>query len=387
MSRVGINALYLIPGEVGGTEIYLRELLAALAGLDTNDDTKNEYFVFTNMETGADLVPRQANFHSKPQAIHARRRPARILWEQIVLPIEASRYRLDVMFNPGFTAPILAPCACVTVFHDLQHKRHPEYFRWYDLPFWRLLLWASARRSRTLIAVSEATREDLLRYYPFTRGHLAVIPHGVDESFFALDRSKIEPYVLCVSTLHPHKNLERLIRAYARKKRDFKLVIAGMRGFHSATLDALIADLSCGDVHGSQASVASPTSVRLTGWIPRDQLMRLYAGARAFIYPSTFEGFGMPVLEAMAAGIPVACSDIPPLREVADNAALFFDPSNEDTVAAALDRITSDDALRLDLSQAGPQRARGFTWNRAAIATAQAMSDAGLDDAEESTRR
>jgi glycosyltransferase involved in cell wall biosynthesis len=370
MSRVGINALYLIPGGVGGTEIYLRELLAAMARLDTDNDTKNEYFVFTNMETGADLVPRQANFHWKPQAIHARRRPARILWEQIVLPIEASRYRLDVLFNPGFTAPVLAPCPCVTVFHDLQHKRHPEYFRWFDLPFWRLLLWASAHRSRTLIAPSEATREDLFRYYPFTRGRVTVIPHGVDQAFFALDRSKIEPYVLCVSTLHPHKNLERLIRAYARKQRDFKLVIAGMRGFHSAALEALIADLGCGEKSGS------PSSVQLTGWIPRDELMRLYAGARAFIYPSTFEGFGMPVLEAMAAGIPVACSDIPPLREVAGDAALFFDPSDDDAVAAALDRIASDETLRRELSQAGPLRARGFTWEHAAIATVDAILDA-----------
>ncbi len=376
MSRVGINALYLIPGGVGGTEIYLRELLAAMAELDADSDTKNDYFVFTNMETGADLVPRHANFHWKPQAIHARRRPARILWEQMVLPIEASRYRLDVMFNPGFTAPILAPCPCVTVFHDLQYKRHPEYFRWFDLPFWRLLLWASAHRSRTLITPSEATREDLFRYYPFTRGQVTVIPHGVDQVFFALNRSNIEPYVLCVSTLHPHKNLERLIRAYARKQRDFKLVIAGMRGFHSAVLEALIAELGCGEKHGSQASRSSQDSVRLTGWIPRDELMRLYAGARAFIYPSMFEGFGMPVLEAMAAGIPVACSDIPPLREVAGDAVLLFDPSDDDAVAAALDRIALEETLRRKLSQAGPVRARGFTWERAAIATVHAILDA-----------
>src|SRR5271168_1861326 len=147
MTRIGVNALYLIPGGVGGTEIYLRELLFALAQIDP----VNDYFIFTNLETGADLVPRQSNFHWKPQAVHARFRPARILWEQVVLPLEASRYHLDVLFNPGFTAPILAPCRCVTVFHDLQHKRHPEHFRWLDLPVWRVLLWASARRSRTLI--------------------------------------------------------------------------------------------------------------------------------------------------------------------------------------------------------------------------------------------
>src|SRR5438046_338326 len=106
MRRIGVNALYLLPGGVGGTEIYLRELLQALA----QTDTANEYVVFTNLETSADLVPHQPNFQCKQQAVRASFRPARILWEQIALPVEAARYRLDVMFNPGFTAPLFAPC-------------------------------------------------------------------------------------------------------------------------------------------------------------------------------------------------------------------------------------------------------------------------------------
>src|SRR5260370_33940264 len=238
VARIGVNALYLIPGGVGGTEIYLRELLDALG----RTDAENEYFVFTNLETGSDLVPKRSNFHWKPQAVHARFRPARILWEQTVLALEASRDRLDVLFNPGFTAPILAACPSVTVFHDLQHKRHPEHFRWFDLPFWRLLLWASAHRSRKLIAVSEATREDLLRFYRLKGQRISVISHGVEPAFFSLDRTHLEPYVLCVSTLHPHKNLDRLIRPYTRRKRDFRLVLAGLRGFHTPSLDTMITD-------------------------------------------------------------------------------------------------------------------------------------------------
>src|SRR5689334_13945409 len=193
MARIGINALYLIPGGVGGTEIYLRELLAALASIDSS----NEYFVLTNLETDSDLVPRQANFHWKPQAIHARFRPARILWEQVVLPVELARYRLDVLFNPGFTAPVFSPCRQVTVFHDLQHKRHPEYFRWFDLPFWRLLLWAAAHRSFRLIAVSQATASDLLRFYRIPKDRVSVILHGVEPAFYHLDRSRTENYLLC----------------------------------------------------------------------------------------------------------------------------------------------------------------------------------------------
>jgi glycosyltransferase involved in cell wall biosynthesis len=190
---------------------------------------------------------------------------------------------------------------------------------------------------------------------------IEVVLHGVEPEFFALDRSHTQPYVLCVSTLHPHKNLDRLIRAYARRKRDWRLVIAGMRGFFAEALDRLIRELGLVD------------SVELTGWIPREELLQFYGRAQAFVYPSTFEGFGMPVLEAMAAGIPVACADIPPLREVAGEAALFFDPLNEDAIAGALDRITMDAGLRAKLAEAGPERAREFTWERTARETLAAL--------------
>jgi len=357
--RIGVNALYLIPGGVGGTEIYLRELLAALAELDQ----VNEYLVFTNLETQSDLVPKQANFLWTPQAVRARFRPARILWEQTVLPFEAARYRLDVLFNPGFTAPIFAPCRQVTVFHDLQHQRHPEYFRWFDLPFWRSLLWASVHRSHRLIAVSEATRSDLLCFYRIPKERITVVHHGVEPAFSRVDRSHTESYLLCVSTLHPHKNLPRLIRAYGRKDRDFPLILAGLRGFHTETIEGLIEEMGLQE------------SVQITGWVPREELYSLYERARAFVYPSTFEGFGMPVLEALAAGIPVACADIPPLREVAGDAALYFDPLNEDAIASAIEKVMSDASLRERLATAGPQRARPFTWERCAEQTLKNLCD------------
>jgi glycosyltransferase involved in cell wall biosynthesis len=357
MARIGVNALYLIPGGVGGTEIYLRELLTALARVDS----ENEYFVFTNRETGGDLIPPAPNFSWKPQSVRAAFRPGRILWEQTVLPLEARRCRLDVLFNPGFTAPLVSPCPLVTTFHDLQHLRHPEYFRWFDLPFWRFLLWASAHRSKRLVAVSENTKSDLRHFYRLDPGKIEVALHGVNPEFLGIDRSRLEPFVLCVSTLHPHKNIERLIRAYALRPRAQKLVLAGMRGFHTEPVERLIAELGAAD------------RIQITGWLPRADLIGLFRRAWAFIYPSTFEGFGMPVLEALAAGIPTACSDIPPLREVAGDAALAFDPSIDEAVADALDRITTDEELRGRLARAGPQRARAFTWERTAESTLKAL--------------
>jgi glycosyltransferase involved in cell wall biosynthesis len=357
MARIGVNALYLIPGGVGGTEVYLRELLAALARIDS----ENEYFVFTNRETGADLTPRRDNFHGKPQAVSAKSRPLRIAWEQTILPLEVLRFKLDVLLNPGFTAPILTSCPCVTVFHDLQHQRHPEYFRRFDLPFWRFFLWASAHRAARIIAVSDATRADLLRLYRVPAERIHVVHHGVDSALFDLRRERVERFVLCVSTLHPHKNIDRLIRAYAREKRDYKLVLAGMRGFHADAIERLIFELDVRD------------RVTLTGWISRAKLYDLYDRALACIYPSTFEGFGMPVLEAMAAGVPLACSEIPPLREVAADAALYFDPLDENALAAALARLVRDEPLRAHLSRKGRERARSFTWERAARETLNAL--------------
>jgi glycosyltransferase involved in cell wall biosynthesis len=353
MARIGINALYLIPGGVGGTEIYLRELLKTLAEIDSTD----EYFVFTNLETGSDLVPKQTNFHWKQQAVHAKFRPGRIIWEQLALPLECSRYRLDVLFNPGFTAPFFCPCPQVTTFHDLQHKRHPEYFRWFDLPFWNLFLRMAVNRSRALIAVSEATGRDLVEFYPSSEDRVSVVHHGVDQAFFELNRSVIEPYLLCVSTLHPHKNLERLIRTFEKWTGPEKLVLAGMRGFRTPAIEKLIAD------HGMGGRV------ELKGWVPRKDLMELYARALAFIYPSTFEGFGMPVLEAMAAGVPVACSGIAPLKEVAGGGALFFDPLEDADVANAIERVLTEEKLRTELGEAGRARARGFHWESSARAT------------------
>jgi len=340
MARIGVNALYLIPGGVGGTEIYLRSLLAALSKIDSS----NEYWIFTNRETGRDLVPEQPNFYWKPQPVRATIRPWRLLWEQTGL-VWAARH-LDVLFNPGFTAPAFSFCPCVTVFHDLQHKRFPQHFRWFDLPFWNLFLWIAVKRSRALIAVSEATRQDLRRYYG---ADSTVVYHGVDPMFQTRAADRVhQGYILCVSTLHPHKNLERLLQVYANTPKLPHLVIAGMKGFAAKRIEELAGD-----------------HVRITGWLPRDELYRLFRGARAFVYPSSFEGFGIPVLEAMAAGVPVACSDIPPLREIAGDTVIYFDPDDAVAMSEALRRVV-EDGSRVDAAGA---RAAEFSWERCARET------------------
>ena len=361
--RIGVNALYLIPGGVGGTEIYLRGLLGALAEIDS----VNRYFVFTNRET-RDLVPPQPNFAAVPQHVRAVSRPARILWEQTRLPLQAARLRLDVLFNPGFTAPLLSGCPQVTVFHDLQHKRHPEYFRWFDLPFWNFFLYGSARVSARLIAVSPATATDLQKFYRLPEEKIRVVPEGVDPEFFAIGRRRApEPFLLAVSTLHPHKNLDRLLRAFAafrRERPEFKLIVCGMHGFFTGSLRQLRESLELAD------------AVEFPGWIPREELHALYARAWAFLYPSLFEGFGLPVLEALAAGIPSGVSGIEPMASLAGDAALLFDPQDTAALLDAMRRLTCDTALRERLAASGPVRAAAFPWRQTAEGTLAALRSA-----------
>jgi glycosyltransferase involved in cell wall biosynthesis len=306
--------------------------------------------------------------------VRAVSRPARLLWEQTVLPLAAARRALDVLFNPGFTAPLFCPCPQVTVFHDMQHKRHPEYFRWFDLPFWEFFLFWSAQVSRRILADSEATAADLRAWYRLSDARIRVVPLGVDPAFFDLAaQRRPEPFLLAVSTLHPHKNLDGLLRAFAELRGDnpgFRLVVCGLHGFFS------------GQLHALRDGLGLAGAVDFPGWIPRQELHDLYCRAWAFVFPSLFEGFGLPVLEALAAGIPTACSNIEPLAGMAGEAALQFDPSDTHAIAEAMRRITNDSPLRGRLSAAGISRAGQFSWRATASATLaglQVEGGAGLD--------
>ena len=367
--RIGVNALYLIPGGVGGTEIYLRNLLQALAQIDS----RNQYFVFVNRETGDDLCPASPNFTLVRSSVSARLRPARLVWEQTVLPLQTVRLRLDVLFSPGFSSPLVCRGRKVTVIHDLQHKRQPENFGFLERKAWDAMVWSSVRFSDALVAVSETSRQDVIDVYSADPARIQVVHHGVEPAFFGIAEAREHDptllsqtglpdcrYLLAVSTIHPHKNWLRLLEAYGalvRDGRDEHLVVAGLAGKAS------------GDVAVRLNDPQLASRVHLLGWQPRSVLVALFQGAEALVFPSTFEGFGMPVLEAMAAGVPVACSDIPPLREVAGNAALFFDPYSPERIAEGVRRVLDDSDLRASMIARGKERAARSTWRRAAERT------------------
>jgi glycosyltransferase involved in cell wall biosynthesis len=294
------------------------------------------------------------------------------LYEQLLLPRLLRRDAIDVLLNPGFTGPVSFAGRSVTVFHDLQHKRHPEFFRWFDLPFWNLMLGAAARRSRLLIAVSHATASDLLRYYPQSKNKIAVVPHGVDPAFFCIGESRAhagtaEPFLLAVSTLHPHKNIDRLLQAFARFRQsrpEFLLVIVGFEGFAATALAR------------TRLSLGLTESVRFTGWISRAELYRLFEQADAYIAPSQFEGFGMPVSEALAAGIPTACSAIEPFDEIVGDEAVRFAPDSVRDMSEAMRKITSDPDFRSRARVYGPAQVRRLDWRKTARLTLDVIEKA-----------
>ena len=363
--HIGINALYLIPGGVGGSETYLCNLIGALAALDS----PHSFTIFVNRETGQDLLPQHPRWQLVQAPIRAVNRPSRLLYEQFVMPFRCRG--LNVLFCPGFTSPAVSSCPTVTTIHDLQHKRHPEYFRWFEHPFWRFFIWQAVHTSRRLVAVSDVTRADLLRYYSVDRDKVAVVWHGTEEQFFAVGRRRagrpLEPILLCPSTTHPHKNHALLLSAFQRLSAahpEWKLVLSGVRGFADSAVRERVAVLGL------------ESRVQILGWLPRSELYGWFERAAAVVYPSTFEGFGLPVVEALAAGVPVACSDIEPLRTVAGDAALLFDATSIDSLYDALSRLITDASLRERLARAGPLRAAQFTWRRCAEETLALLESA-----------
>ena len=361
--RIGINALFLIPGGVGGTEVYLRNLLAALALAPRN----HQYVVFLNQETDASLLPPHPAFLPIQTGVRAVSRPSRILYEQHLFPLAARRAHIDVMLNPGFTAPLFLHCPNVTIIHDLQHHHHPEYFKPADLLAWRFFVWSAARFSAQVITVSPASTEDVINVYKRSPQHVHTAEPGVEPALFDLTNHP-EPLILCVSTLHPHKNIERLIDAFALfhpRHPEYTLVLAGMRGFHTQAVESRIAG------HQLQSKIT------LTGWIPRPEILALYARAQFAVFPSTFEGFGIPVVEALAAGVPLITSDIRPMKDIAQGAALLFPPNDTQALLAAMEAYAASPALRAANVARGRPLARNYSWHRTAQITLNTLEHTG----------
>lgn len=366
--RIAFNAQLLSYGEwyrSAGISRYTDRTLASLAPLLGRDQCA----VFVGPGVPDD-APALAGLRVIRTRLPTTRPAVRILWEQLALPLALRRWGADLLHAPAYVAPLAAPCPAVVTFHDLSFFRLPEAFnrpnRLYLQAFSRL----AARRARRLIAVSECTRQDLIRLLGVTPDNVDVVHNGVDPSFrperdaeriegFRREKGLPERFILYLGTLEPRKNLAGLLRAYAEARRrglTEPLVVAGGHGW-GAPVHQLIDALNLNE------------SVILTGFITSAEQPLWYNAAALFAYPSLYEGFGLPAVEAMACGTPVVASDRSSLPEIVGDAGVLADPEDMDALSTALLRVARDDALRQDLIERGLKRALRFTWDQAARAT------------------
>jgi alpha-1,3-rhamnosyl/mannosyltransferase len=304
-----------------------------------------------------------------PAPARSRRKPLRVAAELSWLPARLRRDRVDLLHSLGTTTPPLCPVPSVVTVLDLIYHHFPETFPRASRLGLRALVPAGARRADRVIAISQAGKRDLVEtlgldpervdvvHLGFGMSHAPdPVPEGELRERYGLGN---DPLVLTISAALRHKNLDRLISAFALlvADRDARLVIVGHGGLEQDALRAAAQERGVGD------------RVVFTGWVDDAVVEGLYGAATAFAYPSLLEGFGLPILEAMRRDVPVACSNVSALPEVAGDAAELFDPHDVDAIAAAIRRLLDDDARRAELIEHGRRRWPEFTWERAARGT------------------
>jgi glycosyltransferase involved in cell wall biosynthesis len=363
--RVGLNLVFLVPGEQGGLETYARELTKALA-VERPD---LELVAFVGRAAAQD----GGRFEGVPAMtvpVDARSRIEWVRGEQAHLPVLARRARVDLVHSMSSTAPAWGPYRRVTTIHDLHYAHDPQTHFGVRSIGMRVLVPLAARRSDHLLCGSQATATDLRAILKVPESKIDVVPYGLgsepaDDPVPATElRNRLaigdRSVALTASAKRPHKNLARLLEALARipPERRPVLVLPGYPTPHELELREK-ADV-LGIAH----------DVRWLGWVDARELEGLYALADAFVFPSLLEGFGLPVLEAMRRGVPVACSNRSSLPEVAGDAALLFDPEDPRAIADALERLLSDREEATRLAERGRRRAAEYTWARCASGTA-----------------
>ena len=366
--KIGINTLFLIPTEVGGTETYLCEILREFA--ETHKDI--ELVLFTNLENDELLRKHFGRFSQisfRLLNFRAKNRYARIIREQTELPFTARRAGVDLLWSPGYTAPYFSPCPQVVTIHDMQYKTHPEDLAPLALFVTDILVRIAVRRCRRIVTDSHFSKSEIMRHTG-TRAEFIDVVHGAaDEAFgravSAAERQEIlrklridaKPYILCVANTYPHKNVHALVEAFCHLQMEIphNLVIVGKPRLGESSVQRALTDLKDGN-----------RLIRIE-YASRVDLVALYQCASLFVFPSMYEGFGLPVLEAMMSGVPVVTTRKASIPEVGGEVVCYFDPDKEaDLLLKIRDMLKMDELQRRERIARAVEWAKPFTWSRTA---------------------
>jgi glycosyltransferase involved in cell wall biosynthesis len=356
--RIAIDARKLHDFGIG---TYIRNILAELARLDQS----TEFIVLCRpgeQEFTSGLGP---NFRAVVEPAN----PYSV-GEQFRVPLSLARERVSLLHEPHYVLPALTRCPSVVTIHDCIHLMFPQHLpHRLAHPYARTSMWVATRKADRILTVSEASKRDILRFFDVPAHKITVVPNAIDERFLSpLDEEQVDrvrqryqlnhPFALYVGNIKPHKNVDRLIEAFGRARarglEDLRLIIIGdelskypglRQAVHRHRLDK---------------------HVRFFGFQPIGTLSVFYRLAQVFVFPSLYEGFGLPPLEAMACGTPVVTSNLSSMPEVTGGAALLVDPTDPDAIADGIVRASIEPALRAELIAKGLARARQFSWAESA---------------------
>ncbi len=356
---IGIEAERANRSAKTGVEHYAKELIWNLAKIDK----ENQYLLYLRTAPQEWFSQLPANFQVKVM-------PFPIFWTQLRLSLEMLLHPPDVLFVPASTLPLIHPASVYTE-HDVAWIYYPEIFTWYMRQFHRIFSWLARSGSKRIIAISEATKNDLVNHYSVEPKKITVIPHGYTEAADtghelpqAIKDKLPEKYILFLSTLQPRKNVELLIDSFRELKNEHpelphKLVVVGKPGWKFQEILIKIAE--------------NEDIVVYLGHVGDEDRWPLYRGADLYVNPSLYEGFGMPLLEAFECGCPAAVSDNSSLPEVGGDAVIYFNPTSKKELKDAILRVLEDPDLRQEMIVKGKERLTHFGWERCARETLEAL--------------
>ena len=383
--RIGIDARFLTHPQLGGFKTYTENLVAALARVDL----ENEYFLYTDREYSniIDLLG-NSNFHGRvvPSSMPYFGVPWR---EQVSLARHAAKDQLDLFHSPCLTAPLGIRCPMVVTVHDMiwafperySHSKSVSVKRRLMEVYNRLVPKYAIKRAKAILTVSNASRESILEAMQVNPNNLFVTheaPNPVfnqvkDEKVIVAIREKYglpENFILAIGSADPRKNIRGLAQGYSKLpydlKEQFRLVIVWTHSFLAGEMSGILEDLHIAD------------HVHFLGSVPNEDLLLLYNAASLFVFPSLYEGFGLPPLEAMACGAPVIAADNSSIPEIVGDAALLFNADDVDEISGVMKRVLMNDPLRLSMSEKGIERAANFSWDKCARETLAVYTNVSL---------